>query len=126
MIYRKLSLGLGVFSIGLGLAELIAPRRIARALGVEEHEGVVRGFGGREMLSGAAILAAPAASANIWNRLAGDAMDLTSLGLALRASPKRGAVWGAIGFVAAVTALDAVVARGLDRTTGKFLPVAAA
>jgi hypothetical protein len=125
MIYRKISLGLGVFSIALGLAEVLAPKRIANALGAQDQDRLVAAFGGRELLAGSAILAAPAASANIWNRVAGDAMDLGALGLAARQSPQRMAVWGAIAFVAAVTVLDVIAARGLDRTTGKLLPTPA-
>ncbi len=49
-------------------------------------------------------------------------MDLGALGLAARRSPRNRAIWGAIAFVGAVTLLDIVTARGLDRTTGKFLP----
>lgn len=35
MDYKKLGLGLGAFSIGLGLLEVAAPGSIARWLGVE-------------------------------------------------------------------------------------------
>lgn len=123
MEYRKLGFGLGVFSIGLGIAELAASKRIARGLSADEHDGVVRTFGARELFAGAALLAGPAHSARVWNRVAGDAMDIAALGLAARRAPHNKAVWGAIAFVAAATALDVVTAIGLDRTTGKTLPV---
>lgn len=123
MNFKALSLGLGLFSIALGAAELFAGKRIARALEAEGHEGLIRGFGAREVLAGVNLLAAPAASVNVWNRVAGDAMDLGALGLAARAHPRNRAVWGSLLFVAAVTALDVVTARGLDRETGKLLPV---
>ena len=82
MNYKTLGLGLGLFSIALGAAELFGSRRIAKALDAEGHEGLVKGFGGRELLAGANLLAAPAHATNVWNRVAGDAMDLTALGLA--------------------------------------------
>jgi hypothetical protein len=122
MDYKKLSLGLGVFSIALGAAELLASRRIARGLGVEGREGVIKAFGARELAAGAGILASPAHSGTIWNRVLGDAMDLATLGLAARRNPRNPLVWGAIGFVAGATAVDVLTARGLDRTTGKFFP----
>lgn len=123
MDYRKLGFGLGVFSIGLGIAELAASKRIARGLSAEDHEGVVRAFGARELLAGAALLSGPAHGVRVWNRVAGDAMDIAALGLAARRAPQNKAVWGAIAFVAAATALDIVTAIGLDRSTGKTLPV---
>jgi hypothetical protein len=122
MNYKRMSLGLGVFSFALGAAELFASRQIARTLDAEGAEPLVKGFGAREVLAGAGILAGPANSAAIWNRVAGDAMDLAALGVAARRSPRNAAVWGALAFVAGATALDIFVARGLDRTTGKLLP----
>lgn len=123
MNYKGLSVGLGLFSLALGAAELFAPRRIARRLDAEDHRGVVRGFGVREVVSGLGILASPAASATVWNRVAGDAMDMGALALAARRSPRNRAIWGTIAFVAATTALDVLTARGLDEQTGKLLPV---
>lgn len=125
MDYRKLGFGLGLFSIALGAAELLAARRVAAALDAEGHEGLVKGFGARELLAGANLIAAPAVATNVWNRVAGDAMDLTALALAAKASPKNRAIWGSIAFVIGATLLDIVTARGLDRTTGKTLPLAA-
>ena len=123
MIFKRLGLGLGVFSVALGLGELFASRRIAKVLEAEGSEGLIKGFGARELLAGANLLAAPAVSTNVWNRVAGDAMDLTALGAAAKAHPRNRAVWGAVAFVVAVTALDVVTALGLDRKAGKMLPV---
>src|SRR5690349_21601095 len=118
---KQISLGLGIFSIALGIAEVAATRRIARALGHDNRAGRVtlRAFGARELLAGAGLLAAPAHSTLVWNRVAGDAMDLAALGLAARAAPRRRAVWGAIAFVAGATVIDTLVARALDSRTGK-------
>jgi hypothetical protein len=119
---KKVAFGLGVFSIALGAAEVFKGRSIAAALGEEEHTGVVRGFGARELLAGASLLAAPAVATNVWNRVAGDVMDIASLGAAARKNPDNKTVWGSLAFVLAVTAVDVVTAIGLDRTTGKTLP----
>lgn len=125
MDYRKLGFGLGLLPITLGVAELLAAKRVTAALDAEGHEGLVKGFGARELLAGANLIAAPAVATNVWNRVAGDAMDLTALALAARSSPKNRAIRGSIAFVIGTTLLDIVTARGLDRTTGKTLPIAA-
>ena len=65
---------------------------------------------------------APAAATNVWNRVAGDAMDIAALGAAARKNPGKPAVWGAIAFVAGATLLDVMTAIGLDEQTGKTLP----
>ena len=123
MDYKKLSLGLGVFSLALGAAELFGSKKIANALDSDGHEGLVKGFGAREVVAGLGILMQPAVSTGIWNRVAGDAMDLAALGFAARDSPKNKAVWGALAFVVGATLLDIVTARGLDKQTGKVWPM---
>lgn len=123
MDYKKLSLGLGVFSLALGAAELFGAKKIANTLDADEHEGLVKGFGAREVVAGLGILMQPAVSTGIWNRVAGDAMDLAALGFAAKGSPKNKAVWGALAFVVGATLLDLLTARGLDKQTGKIWPV---
>ena len=49
-------------------------------------------------------------------------MDLAALGLAAQGAPRRRAVWGAFAFVIAATVVDTLVARALDRRTGKAFP----
>ncbi|WP_193378005.1 hypothetical protein [Sphingomonas elodea] len=97
--YRKLGFCLGLFSIGLGIAELAA----------------VRAFGARELLAGSALLSGPAHSVRVWNRVAGYALDIAALGLATRRAPQNKAVRGGIAFVAAATALDIVTSLGRKR-----------
>lgn len=122
MDYKGLSLGLGFFSLALGAAELFASRRITRALDAEGHESLIKAFGAREIVAGVGLLQSPAHASRVWNRVAGDAMDLAALAAAARSAPRNKAVWGAVAFVIGATALDAFVARGLDRSTGKTLP----
>jgi hypothetical protein len=120
MSWKPLSLGLGVFSIALGLAELLAPRKITEALDAQGSERLVQGFGVREIAAGAALIKAPAHSARVWSRVAGDALDLAALGLAARKSPSNTLAWSALAFVAGVTLVDVLTARGLDRETATF------
>lgn len=124
MDYKKVGLGLGYFSLGLGLLEVAAPGRLARWLGVEGKSAkkVIALFGARELLAGGMLLRGPAVSTNVWNRVAGDGMDLAALGMALSRSNRKAAVAGALGFVAGALALDFVTARGLDSETGRTFP----
>lgn len=124
MDYKKLGLGLGVFSIGLGLVELLAAKRVAKGLGVEggSAEGVIRLFGARELLAGGMLLRGPAVSTNVWNRVIGDVIDLGALLTAAPRSSRPAALAGAIGFVAGATALDVYAARGLDNQTARTFP----
>ncbi len=125
MDYKKLSLGLGVFSLALGAVELFGSRKIAETLDADGSEGVIKAFGAREVLAGVNLLMAPAVATNMWNRVAGDVMDLAAAGLAAKNAPKNKAVWGSLAFVAGALLLDAFVARGLDQTTGKTSPARA-
>jgi hypothetical protein len=124
MDYKKLGLGLGFFSVGLGLLEVVAPGRVARWLGVDSKTAktLIALFGARELLAGAALLRGPAVSTNVWNRVAGDGMDLAALGVTLARSNRRAAAAGALGFVAGATLLDVITARGLDAGTGRTFP----
>ena len=126
MDYKKLGLGLGLFSIALGAIELGSQRRLARALGLDK-EGTARtvifGFGLRELLAGAMLLRGPALSTNVWNRVIGDAMDAGALLLAFDRSSNRRAMTGALAFVGGAAALDWYTACGLDHQTGRTFPV---
>lgn len=123
---KRVGLGLGYFSIALGLLEVAAPGRLARFLGLEGNKtarNTLFAFGLREIAAGGALLTAPAASTNVWNRVLGDAMDAGALGLAWSKSSRKAAVAGALGFVGGAMIADILTARALDRTTGKALPV---
>ena len=86
---KKLAKGLGWFSIGLGLAELLAPRAIANISGVSNRRtGLIRLYGLREIASGITIFAQEKPTEGVWSRVAGDAMDLTSLGMAASISKR--------------------------------------
>jgi hypothetical protein len=124
MDYKKLGLGLGFFSVALGLVEVAAPGRLARWLGVEGKtaRNVIGLFGAREILAGGMLLRGPAVSTNVWNRVIGDGMDLAALGVALSGSKRKPAVAGALAFVVGAMALDFLTAQGLDAETGRTFP----
>jgi hypothetical protein len=77
----KLARGLGWFSLGLGAAQLLAPRTVAKIAGVnpDENQSLIRLFGLRELASGVAIFMQGDRPAEaVWSRVAGDALDLAS------------------------------------------------
>ena len=81
--------GLGWASIGIGLAELAAPKQVQSLLGIEDrpaHRGILRVLGVRELMHGFGILAdtrpTRAMTAGVWSRVAGDALDTALLGVA--------------------------------------------
>jgi uncharacterized membrane protein len=103
--------GLGIFSIGLGLAELAAPNAVARLVGIDNC-GVVpttlRAFGAREILTGLGLLAKPQGAMGPWARVFGDMLDLAFLGWAMSSkSLNKTRTFGAIAAVAGVAVIDA-------------------
>jgi hypothetical protein len=110
-----LAQGLGWFSIGLGLAELLAPHAVSRSLGLRGQEKLVASYGAREIATGIGILASRDPTPWIWGRVAGDALDIGTLagGLALGRGRERGNAGLAIAAVAGVTLLDVLCGRAL-------------
>jgi uncharacterized membrane protein len=114
---EQLARGLGWFSLGLGLAEVLAPGGIAKIAGVRgKHSGFIRLMGLREIAHGIGIFAQgkrPAAA--VWSRVVGDALDLAALGAAF-ASPNsdKSLVAFATANVLGVTALDVICAQQLS------------
>lgn len=113
---HRLASALGWFSIGLGLAEIFAPRALGRVIGVGDHPGLMRALGAREIASGLGLLSQRGTSAWAWARVGGDAMDLALLAAAARksdADPRRIAVTTTA--VVGVSALDVYASRELSR-----------
>src|ERR1043165_9426374 len=112
---KKLAKGLGWFSLGLGLTELLAPKAIAKTCGVSNaHTGLIRVYGLREIAAGVMIFSQKNPAAGMWSRVAGDALDLATLGKAFASpSASKGRVAFATANVAVVTALDLIAAKQL-------------
>ncbi len=110
-----LAQGLGWFSIGLGVAELLAPGQLARLLGMEERTELIRAYGARELVTGIGILSQQDPTPWIWGRVGGDAIDLATLAPGLDPdNPAQRNVIVAVAAVAGVTVLDAVCAQQLS------------
>ena len=79
---EPLARALGWFSLGLGLAQLAAPAKMAQMIGLpgdEDDQKVMRLVGAREIASGFGILAQSKPTPWLWSRVGGDAMDLALL-----------------------------------------------
>lgn len=114
---EQIANGLGWFSIGLGLAEVLAPKAFANLIGSEgRHTVLIRFMGLREITAGIGILTNRRPAQWVWARVAGDALDLACLGAAFT-SPKadHGKLKAATAAVIGVTALDLYNAQQLSR-----------
>ncbi len=71
--------GLAMFSIELGLAELLAPRQVSRAAGMTKNDTLLRGYGLREIATGIGLLVARNPRPWLWGRVAGDILDVATV-----------------------------------------------
>jgi len=112
---QSLAQGMGWFSMGLGAAQLIAPRAMARLIGVEESDrnaAIMRAVGMREVASGLGIFSQRNDPAFMWGRVIGDIMDLALIGAASASTrTDKRKLAGAALAVAGALALDIVVAK---------------
>jgi len=103
--------GLGLFSIALGLGELLAARAIRKSIGLEASDSLVQAYGAREILSGLLILTSREPNKLVWGRVAGDVLDLVTLMPTLSEhNGRRTEAAAATAFVVGATMLDAYVA----------------
>jgi uncharacterized membrane protein len=112
---RRSARGLGALSLGLGAAQLIAPKAVRRISGVGDSRisRVMVPLGGvRELAHAAGLLAGRRTAQWAWTRVAGDAVDLAALGVAMfrGVGPQRRRVAGVTGAILAITAMDVVTA----------------
>ncbi len=114
---ERIANGLGWFSIGLGLAQILSPGGVARLIGVSDDaksRSLMRALGIREIATGIGILARSRPAGWVKARVGGDMMDLTLLGAALRSDgTQKGRVAFATAAVAGMTALDVMYSRRL-------------
>ncbi len=119
---ERFARGLGWLSIGVGLAQIAAPRGVARMIGVDDDEtsrNTLFAIGVREIASGVGILTRERPTGPLWGRVGGDVMDLALLGRALgndRAQKNR--VAAATAAVVGVTILDILAGQALSREPG--------
>ncbi|HNR13222.1 MAG TPA: SRPBCC family protein [Thermodesulfobacteriota bacterium] len=115
---ERLARGLGWFSIALGMVEVTAPASIAHLVGASDdrkQRELIRFYGLREIASGIGILSQERPNAWIWSRVAGDLVDLASLGSVLKSNEtNRTRTAMATAAVLGVAALDLYCSQRLQ------------
>ncbi|MHC1999967.1 cyclase dehydrase [Methylobacterium sp. WCS2018Hpa-22] len=112
---RELARGLGWFSVGLGLTEVVCADALARWLGMPRAAPVIRAYGVRELVQGAGILGSHDPTPWVSARVAGDALDIATVlpGLDPQNSRKDNVLIALVALVG-VTAVDVICARSLS------------
>lgn len=119
---EQLVRGLGWFSVAIGIAQVVAPRTVARLCGVPVPPSLMVLCGLREIACGVGLLTQDQPQPWVKARLAGDTLDLVALGcgvLVPGADRRRIAVAGTAA--AGVSVLDAYCSYELARH-GRRLP----
>jgi hypothetical protein len=113
---------LGWFSIALGTAQVTMPRMMCRLVGSSgkgSAPSVMRLMGVREIAQGTGILSRPRPTTWVWSRVAGDALDLSLLGVvAARNSKHRLRTAFAIANVVGITVPDVFESLHLAQKKG--------
>lgn len=112
-----LARGLGWFSIGLGVMEVLMPRTITRFLGMRRRKGLVQFYGVREIGTGVAILNSVDPTPWIWSRVAGDVLDVGTVAAGLL-GPRKGNKLLTLVILGGIGALDLICAEQLSRYEG--------
>jgi len=114
---KAASLGLGLFSLGLGIGEILISRRIARLLEAEGRERAIRGAGIQGVRAGIGLLRAPTVGARAWDGAGSGLRHLSTLGVLAVRTPRNRAVWGAIALVGAATVGELILAKALEQAS---------
>jgi len=113
---QTLARRLGWFSVGLGFAQLFAPRAMSRAAGVEVSSALMRAYGLRELACGMGILLARDPTPFLWARAGGDVLDMATLAATSNNAnaEERSRAVVAAAQVAGVAALDVYAAQAFS------------
>jgi uncharacterized membrane protein len=119
-VLRRRARGLGLVSLGLGVAQLTAPGALRRLTGVADStmsRRVVPLAGARELVHATGLLATRRVGPWAWTRVAGDVIDLATLAVAFSrgTGSHRRRLATVTGAVLAITALDVVTAVQASR-----------
>ena len=115
---RKLGTAVALASIGLGIAEIVAPRFLSRAIGIRPNavrSTVMRLCGLREIVVGVGMLVQPERARWAWARVAEDALDVALLyRMSKGRRNNRGLVTASMVVTTGALALDVLRARQLE------------
>lgn len=111
---QPMATALGLFSYGLGAAQLLRTGSVNRLMGIPDdvmNRTIQQGIGIRELISGTGLLFGDHKAAWLWFRAAGDVMDLGVLGAVLASGlSKRKHLIGSMAFIGSVFVADVVAA----------------
>jgi hypothetical protein len=113
---NNLARALGWSSIGIGMAEIAAPKQLEQFMGISdgENSGILRMLGVREILQGVDILAHRDPTPGVWARVAGDALDSALLIRAATKTRNPGGMAAISAMVLGIGILDVLCATGLS------------
>jgi uncharacterized membrane protein len=124
-----LAKALGWFSIGLGVAQIIAPGRLAQLIGADDNgksRATMRAVGVREIAAGIGLLSQPRPAEWAWGRVAGDAMDIALVSNILTSDDNgRRRAAATLVAVLGITALDVHCAQRLTHNRRDTMTTAA-
>jgi hypothetical protein len=102
---------LGLASLGLGIAAVVAPEPFARWLGLDKDAESVSAFGAREIAAGAGLLSPVRPGPWLWMRVGGDLMDAFALRTAVhRDNPRRKVAIAATTVLGLIAVADLILA----------------
>jgi hypothetical protein len=109
---------LGLFSIGLGLTQILRPGSFTRGFGTRNRTGLVRGaYGARELAAGVGLLTSRDPAPFFASRAAGDFLDIATLGrILLSRNGRKAKAAAALLAVLGITLLDLAAARAAARS----------
>jgi hypothetical protein len=104
---------LGLASIGIGLTELAAPKKVEQMMGIGngENTGILRVLGVREIMHGIDILTHRDPNPGVWSRVAGDVLDGVLLAIAAKKTKRPASFAMVSAMVLGIVALDVKYAR---------------
>jgi len=107
---------LGLASIGVGLSELLMPRKLEQWLGISDgrNTGILRALGVRELAHGVDILSHEDPGPGVRARVAGDMLDGALFAMAGKKTKRPGAFATAAVVLAGITFLDILFAKRLS------------
>jgi hypothetical protein len=106
---------LGWASVGIALAELLAPQKIQQMMGINpgRNTGLLRVLGVRELMSGIDLLSHRDPAPGVWSRIAGDALDGAIIAVAATKTRRPAGFAAVVAMVLGVVAWDVICAKHL-------------
>jgi hypothetical protein len=113
---QRLSTGVGLVSLGLGVAMTLDPRRSSALLGWEGHEGLTRLAGAADLILGAGLLLGRHRAPWMLARsLLNAAICLVYVRILAEGNPRSKGPAAGVGLMAALTLFDYSLSRRLRR-----------